>query len=38
MEARHHGFHAFDALQMRFPRAEYVASLAMVQVTSVRSS
>jgi hypothetical protein len=31
------GSHAFDALQMRFPVTEYVASLAMVQVANLRS-
>jgi hypothetical protein len=37
MGARIHRSHAFDALQMRFPAKEYVASLAMVQVTSLHS-
>ncbi len=37
MGARIHRSHAFDALQMRFPVTEYVASLAMVQVTSLHS-
>ena len=37
MGARLISSHALDALQMRFPATEYVASLAMVQVTSLRS-
>jgi hypothetical protein len=36
MGARLHGSHAFDALQMRFPTTEYVASLAMVPGISLR--
>jgi hypothetical protein len=35
MGARLHRSHAFDALQMRFPATEYVASLAMVPVISL---